>query len=213
MPHAMISETLNALFITYLVSEYLVETNHHHHRDRSSSVPFHKRDWTRRLLTRHVGVSALALFAINLAERNSTAVAPFLRDALRRFLHLPKVVLIMMLYLIALYVDCRRSSYSSSSPLRLRLFLRRVGVSFCQLLPAYPILAILISFGFLFVINFFEFMKWNVEILNAPIYYGTLYGPFSLIYWNVKRGVMDDARSLLPTTSSARPPHNLERRL
>jgi hypothetical protein len=186
----MISEMLNALFLTYLVSEYLVETNVRH-----AGSPFHKRDWTRRLRQGPILISALALIALNVAERQSTVFAPLFRDAFHRFLHLPKVVLIMTVYFLALFADCRRSCGRS---LRFSSFTGRIAIALCQLLPAYFLLAILISFGFLFVINLFEFMRWNVELLNGPIYYGTLYGPFSVIYWNVKRAILEDAWSSLP---------------
>jgi hypothetical protein len=188
----MISEMLNALFLTYLVSEYLVETNLRH-----EGSPFYKRDWTRRLRQWPILISALALLVLNVAEQNSTVVSPFVKDTVHRFLHLPKVILIMTVYFLALYLDCRRScgwSLTSSS------FLRRIGIALCQLLPVYLLLAILISFGFLFIINLFELMRWNVELLNGPIYYGTLYGPFSVIYWNVKRAVLKDSWSSLPIT-------------
>jgi hypothetical protein len=181
----MISEALNALFLTYLVSEYLAETNH-------DGGPLSRRDWTQRFKQTHVAWCGLALLAVNLVERNATVAAPILKESLHRFLHLPKVVLIMTLYVVALYADCRRSCPS----LRLQDFAKRIGVAFCHVLPVYPLLAIAISFGFLLLINLFEFLRLPLELLNWPIYYGTLYGPFSLIYWDVKRRILDEKLSL-----------------
>jgi hypothetical protein len=181
----MISEAVNALFLTYLVSEYLAETNH-------DGGPMGRRDWTRRFRQRHVAGCGLAVLAVNLVERNATVAAPILKASVQRFLHLPKVVLIMALYVVALYADCRRSCPS----LRLNEFAKRIGVAFCHLLPVYPLLAIAISFGFLLLINLFEFLRLPLELLNWPIYYGTLYGPFSLIYWDVKRRILDEKVSL-----------------
>ena len=181
----MISEALNALFLTYLVSEYLAETNY-------DGGPMSRRDWTQRFKQRHVAWCGLAVLAVNLVEQNATVAAPILKESLLRFLHLPKVVLIMTMYVVALYADCRRSCPS----LRLQEFARRIGVAFCHLLPVYPLLAIAISFGFLLLINLFEFLRLPLELLNWPIYYGTLYGPFSLIYWDVKRRILDEKVSL-----------------
>jgi hypothetical protein len=80
-------------------------------------------------------------------------------------------------------------------------FLRQVAIAFLRILPVYPFLAVLISFVFLFVISAFEALHLPLEILNMPIYYGTLYGPFSYIYYNVKRRVIESTQSL-PTTSN-----------
>lgn len=190
----MISEVLNAIFLTYLVSEYLVATNHLDVGDPDHNRPFHKRYWTRRLWQRHNVWAATILIVINIVERVSGA-ASFIHHALHQFLQLPKVILILTGYVGALYADCQRCSPS----LRVREFARRVGVAFCQFLPIYPFLAIFVSFGFLLLINLFEFLRLPVELLNWPIYYGTLYGPFSLIYWNVKRRILDE-KMTLPTS-------------
>ena len=82
-----------------------------------------------------------------------------------------------------------------------RFFIRQLLQSFCRLLPVYPFLAVLISFGFLFLITTFETLHLPLEILNMPIYYGTLYGPLGLMYWDVKKCVVRDlvkGGSILP---------------
>ncbi|KAG7374737.1 hypothetical protein IV203_013832 [Nitzschia inconspicua] len=78
-------------------------------------------------------------------------------------------------------------------------FLPKVGWAFFKVLPAYPFLAVLISFGFLFVINIWEFLHLPEEWLNMPIYYGTLYGPFAYTYVHVKQQVACYESLTLPT--------------
>ena len=47
------------------------------------------------------------------------------------------------------------------------------------------------------VVNAWEALGLPTEVLNWPIYYGTLYGPFSCVYFRVKKGV-EDERGALP---------------
>ena len=56
--------------------------------------------------------------------------------------------------------------------------------------------------AFLFVVSAFERLGWATDVLNLPIYYGTLYGPFSWIYWTVKRRVVRGSQEL-PTDRNA----------
>lgn len=77
-------------------------------------------------------------------------------------------------------------------------FLPKVGHAFIRVLPAYPFMAVAISFCFMFVISLWEALHLPLEWLNGPIYYGTLYGPFAWIYIHVKTRVRQEA-SALPT--------------
>jgi Ca2+/Na+ antiporter len=74
-------------------------------------------------------------------------------------------------------------------------FIPRVLRLFIRILPIYPIMAILISVGFLVIISAFELFHVATNILNRPIYYGTLYGPFSYIYYHVKRDILIEITS------------------
>jgi hypothetical protein len=76
------------------------------------------------------------------------------------------------------------------------VFLPYVGRAFVRILPAYPFMAVMISFGFMFIINIWEFFHLPLEWLNSPIYYGTLYGPFGWIYIHVKKHVQQKAMTL-----------------
>jgi hypothetical protein len=143
-------------------------------------------------------VVLFATILINVFDRVTGAYALF-QELIDEFLHLPKVIFAAVLYIITLYVDCLRIH----PDLQLHLYLLRVGMAFLKVAPLYPFLAVLISFGFLFVISAFEALRLPLEWLNMPIYYGTLYGPFSLVYFNVKRAVIQEHFSLPTTMSSA----------
>jgi hypothetical protein len=85
-------------------------------------------------------------------------------------------------FFLTLYWDCRRNNQAAAAAAAAtttwsdQYFLKLLVQSFCRLLPIYPFLAVIISFGFLFVITVFERLHLPMEILNMPIYYGTLYG-------------------------------------
>jgi len=53
------------------------------------------------------------------------------------------------------------------------------------------------------VITFFEKFNLPLQWLNNPIYYGVLYGPFSLIYWNVKKRIIIEDVEILPINYSS----------
>jgi hypothetical protein len=79
------------------------------------------------------------------------------------------------------------------------IFLPKVGWAFLlRVLPAYPFLAVMISVGFLFVINLWEFLHLPNEWLNMPIYYGVFYGPLAYTYVHVKQQVVCYESNTLP---------------
>ena len=182
----MISEVVNALFITYVATEYNLASSHLNH---GSSSPW----WNSRA---NLGAIVVVII-INIIDRISGA-ADLANEVFQGILHAPKILFCALAYLGALYVDCRRVI----SSLSLKTFGRHVGAAFCRVAPAYPILAVMISFVFMFVISLFEHLHLPLEWLNWPIYYGTLYGPFSVMYWHVKRRVVQDYYSL-PTRNVA----------
>ena len=112
-------------------------------------------------------------------------------------------------YVLALYIDVHydrqrsssnnsdNSKNSKSSKIRRKIlpfksvFLPKVLWTFLKILPAYPFLAVLISFLFLFVVDIWEYIfHLPLEWLNKPIYYGTLYGPFAYTYVYVKKEIL-----------------------
>ena len=179
----MISEVVNALFITYVGTEYLLENN---------GVTSNKR-WTQILQSKAFVTVLATVILLNIIDR-VTGAAEIINELLQGFLHLPKVVFAAIVYVVALYFDCKRVA----KVLTLKTFLPLVGKAFLRVLPAYPFLAVVISFGFMIVINIFEALHLPLELLNWPIYYGTLYGPFSFVYWKVKERVVDDSFHTLP---------------
>jgi hypothetical protein len=187
----MISEVLNALFLTYIVTEYLLASNLDH---MSRDV-----DWSKRILQRHNIIAALILAMINVLER-ITGAADIAKDLFQGFIHAPKIVFAAICYIFALRVDCRKVA----PHLGWKAFLYKVLIAFLYVLPVYPALAVLISFGFLIVINIFEVLHLNEDILNWPIYYGTLYGPFSFVYWKVKGDILEERTTLPSSTSQGR---------
>ena len=141
---------------------------------------------------------------INLFVRfhvSGAALSTWLHLKIEQLFHIPRIVIAIASFLTALYFDCRRKNASTINKTSNNIsgtpndnkgwsnavFFRQLTQSFCILLPVYPFLAVIISFGFLFVVSLFEKLNLPLEILNMPIYYGTLYGPLSYLYWDVKK--------------------------
>lgn len=183
----MISEVANALLLTFLATEYLVLASD------SSFIPSTNETWNRLSKSRRNRILLLATFCINLFDRVS-GLSRIADDLFQGILHIPKILFAAIAYVIALYADCRRIFPCMNF---WREFMPQLLIAFCYVLPVYPFMAVLISFGFLLVINLFEFLRIPLEYLNMPIYYGTLYGPFSLVYWRVKEK-LDQRKNSLP---------------
>ena len=182
-PPKMISEIANALFLTYLATEYVLVTQ----LDVRAS-------WIDRLKQQRNIVVAGGVSLLNVLDR-VTGAAHSLNDALSNFLHIPKIALVLLAYLGALYVDCRKVHRQLTT----QRFAKAVGLAFLYVLPVYPFLAVLFSFGFFVVIVVWESLNLPDEWLNAPVYYGTLYGPISLVYWRTKKQIVQE-QTTLPTT-------------
>jgi len=192
----MISEVANALFITFFASEYIIADN----TNRNASQQQRQHDSTNdcaALLPPSVQSNLYRIFLplailslINILDRITGAIE-IANSLLSSFLHLPKILFAATSYLLALYLDVKRRI-----PISFRSFGRRVGWVFLRVLPAYPVLAVLISFVFMFVIRLWEVLALPEEWLNGPIYYGVLYGPFGWVYVEVKRQVFEEVFSL-----------------
>jgi len=226
----MISEVANSVFLTYLATEYSLWTannNKSNNGPRAGSSSFadaldqQQEDGKRQAHAqqKRVITVALVVLGVNGVDRITgmgTTLAHSLAVAVghHQFWHIPKIVLAAGTYVASLYYDCRaavrRSHSHNHSDSRFsfrRDFAPRVVKAFGRILPIYPILAVLISFGFLFVINVFELLHLSTDILNWPIYYGTLYGPFSYIYYTVKGNVIQEHQNKIPL--STHPPRRL----
>jgi hypothetical protein len=177
----MISEVVNTLFLTYLASEYLI----------AEDLPSRQRSHHSRISIQPTIAVFLIVLLVNTLDRLTGAI-DIANRLLQGFLHLPRILFAATAYVVALYIDVRRRVV----PVTIKAFSAKVGWAFIKVLPAYPFLAVLISFVFLLVINLWEALHLPLEWLNAPIYYGTLYGPFAWVYVHVKRQVCEEATSL-----------------
>ena len=216
----MFSEVVNALYLTYLATEYNIDTNLHSIKKsrRSSARSDHQHHHHHELqpppqtittvgIGRHrrLGVTTIVVILWNMLDYISG-----FGDFVHHFLdiiflyHIPRIALVAVFYIVTLYYDCRGAVPRHNTPphvpppppmasiLSWKTFLPRVFRYFLRILPIYPIMAVLISFIFLFVITIFEMLNLSTDILNAPIYYGTLYGPFSYIYYHVKQDIITE---------------------
>ena len=186
----MLSEVVNALLVTYVATEIQLA-------DPGTS---RVHDVLQSKLTQALTIAAVL---VNLSVRlhihvSGSALLSAANSAVSFASHAPKVVFAAVAYVVALYFDCKRSK----KDLAAGDFLKRVGIQFCRVAPVYPFLAVMISFVFLFIISAFEALHLPLEILNMPIYYGTLYGPFSWIYYMVKKRIVASSSSL-PSTMTA----------
>ena len=187
-----LSEISNALLVTYAATEYHVKFE----KSRAGNLSIQQ--FLRSFVLRN-RLLLLGLVVLNVLER-VTGAASVLKDTFEQMLHAPKIILAALLYITSLYYDCLQ--YIPDLPLMTK-FLPKVGVSFCRILPLYPFLAVLIAFFFGFLIEVFEGLHLPLRYLNWPIYYGTLYGPFSAVYFQVKQSLVEDERYTIPTTAAA----------
>jgi len=191
----MISELVNTLFLTFIASEYLIVVDERGDGIRDNLNESSKNNRCNNNNFVFVILTPLVILTNILDHIND---APeFIEHILQKFLHLPRITFAASAYVLALYIDVRRYSKTLTT----KAFFSKVGISFLKVIPAYPFLAVIISFVFLFVISFFESLHLPTQWLNWPIYYGTLYGPFVWVYMSVKRRVcreISSTRSELP---------------
>ena len=194
----VLSEVTNALLLTYIATEYSI---------RSSSIQgfswkkFCQSIWNRIWMM----ITILLYVADRYASSSSSSSIPsttlskillHIRSYLEFLYHTPKIMLVALLYMMVLYVDCRRftttasSSSTATTTWTIRSFLSIVGIEFLKILPLYPFMAVVISCGFMLLVGFCETLHLPVKWLNWPIYYGTLYGPFTFVYLQVKRRII-----------------------
>ena len=210
----MILEAVNSVFLTFLVTEFLLFDDDNSPSDAS----FHNNRHDRGRVTQIIRKLQITLFSrhstfiqymiglvafINLLAHfhvSGAAITAWINSKVERLFHIPRIFIAIASFLIAMYFDCRRMM-KCKNPIRdtdsvpnknmqqwsNKMFFRQVLKSFCILLPVYPFLAVVISFGFLFIVSIFEKLDLPLEVLNMPIYYGTLYGPLSYLYWDVKK--------------------------
>mmetsp|Transcript_8420 Transcript_8420/g.13165 ORF Transcript_8420/g.13165 Transcript_8420/m.13165 type:complete len:218 (-) Transcript_8420:67-720(-) len=186
-----ISEISNALLITYIATEYIVSSQ--------SSNEF---SFKRFICSKANQIFLLGTFLINSLD-TFIGAASLLKHFFEQLMHTPKVLMAALMYIIVLYADCIRHSPNLT---RTR-FLKKVAQQFLRIMPVYPFLAVLISFGFMLIVTVFENLRLPFDWLNWPIYYGTLYGPFSIVYLKVKKEICYEEWLFLPTVSPIQDHH------
>lgn len=206
----MLLEAINSVSLTYLATEYLLLKNH-------DDITLRSVFCSTQHSSRHLQFTFLTVLSINLLvhfHATGVALAEWIKNTVGRtqHFHIPRILVAICSFLLALYWDCRQkyniqystyqnnypSEVASSHPWSNQYFLQQLLQSFCRLLPIYPFLAVIISFGFLFIITAFEKLHLPLHLLNMPIYYGTLYGPLTMMYWDVKKTVVRRSGSILP---------------
>ena len=221
-----LSEVSNALFLTFLATEYLVLSNRSDPRQAENAI--------RQILNPRNLLAGLIVLIINFLERYA-GLFRWINEAFHAFFYAPKILLAGIVYLVALYFDCKR--VASQKKISIDVFLNRVGAAFCYVLPVYPFLAVLISgelsrgiflvctvvsydptfldfltqlryglfheVGFFVLVTICDLIHVDPNFLQWPIYYGTLYGPFSVVYWKVKKNWVED-QFALPSSAGRR---------
>mmetsp|Transcript_1813 Transcript_1813/g.3484 ORF Transcript_1813/g.3484 Transcript_1813/m.3484 type:complete len:197 (-) Transcript_1813:478-1068(-) len=191
----MLLEAVNSVFLTFLATEYLLfdhevvqsaTSNNSNGRHTKSSNIF--RHLTATFISQHsralryTSILVLSINAFVHFHSAGVALAEWAHVKVEALFHIPRIIVAMLSFLLALYLDCRQKykcnskNQCNAAPWSNRYFFRHLLQSFCRLLPVYPFLAVVISFGFLFIISAFEKLNLPLQILNMPIYYGTLYG-------------------------------------
>lgn len=189
----MLLEAVNSVFITFVATEYLLSdefpsaktsTSNTNGRHNGSII----RQLTATFVSQHsrpLRYAFALVLSVNLFvhfHASGVALAEWMHAKVGALFHVPRIFVAISSFLLALYLDCKQKyhrnskSQTSPAPWSNHFFLSQLVQSFCRLLPVYPFLAVVISFGFLIVISAFEKLHLPVQILNMPIYYGTLYG-------------------------------------
>lgn len=187
----MLLEAINSVSLIFLATEFLLVEN----SCWNDSSPRHKTSFVHHLRaifasqhSRPIQYIFPTVLLINLLiyfHATGAALEEWIHNTIgKTHFHIPRILVAISSFLLALYWDCRQKCKPQSSsvvaaaspPWSNRCFLQLLVQSFCQLLPVYPFLAVIISFGFLLIITAFERLHLPLQILNMPIYYGTLYG-------------------------------------
>lgn len=106
-----------------------------------------------------------------------------------------KIIVLIILFLILLHVDIRRINPTLPVEAYVSAISEAIGYSLLMI----PLAATAISFCFLILVTFLEKIGADPEhsvFMNSVVYYGTMYGPFYVIYWNAKNRLL--AHGILP---------------
>lgn len=110
-----------------------------------------------------------------------------------------KIVTLTIFFLLLLYVDVQRLREG----LPLHLYCRALLEALLYSLVAIPVAAIAISCVFLIIVACLQKVGADPEhsdMMNALVFYGTLYCPFYILYWKAKQRLLE--YPFLPIVSS-----------
>ena len=198
----MLLEAVNSVFITFLATEYLLNNNHNDditsrtQNKRTSIIQTLTTTFITSKHTRPIRITFIVVLSINIFasfHEIGVSISQWIHNKIIESssfsFHVPRVLIAITSFVTTLYWDCRtkyiqntkkdlqlNNNNNNTAPWSNSYFIRQLLQSFCRLLPVYPFLAVVISFGFLFIISAFEKLHLPLQILNMPIYYGTLYG-------------------------------------
>ncbi len=80
---------------------------------------------------------------------------------------------------------------------------REVAIATAVVVPMVPVLAVACSTVLFVVVSLVEFVGLDSAALNDVVYIGTIYAPFTAIYWQAKlRALRGRSKCVLPTASS-----------
>lgn len=107
-----------------------------------------------------------------------------------------KIIILIVSFMALLYLDIRRIN----NTLPVEVYISAISEAACYSLLIIPLAAIGISVCFLILITFLEKVGADPEhsaFMNDAVFYGTMYGPFYVIYWNAKSRLL--SHSMLPS--------------
>jgi hypothetical protein len=85
-------------------------------------------------------------------------------------------------FLAFIWYDMRRTH---------RIDLRGIAFELARATPfvvsTFPLISVLLGMGFMILLWIFDLASMDTKVLNSPIYYGLLYGPFLTYHFQVKR--------------------------
>ena len=196
----MILEAVNSVCLTYLATEFLLNNNDYNTTSAQYGTNLLLLQSIRTFISQQskpIQYTFVTIICINIFVYCHDSGQMILDYIHYKLFHIPRILIAICSFIIALYWDCRHkylqnsnNQSNSTAPWSNRYFIKQLIQSFIRLLPVYPFLAVIISFGFLFVITLFEKLHLQSDILNMPIYYCTLYGPLMMMYWDVKKAVV-----------------------
>lgn len=105
-----------------------------------------------------------------------------------------KEVCAMFAFALLTYVDIKRMNpYFTASSL-----VEEISRAFPLMMSMYPLLILVVGLLFLAIASLMETLNLETAVLNLPVYYGIIYGPFFHLYYHVKKE--GKKAHILPTT-------------